>query len=84
MRYNKASASVATLVEQGAHLVTALQNFSGPERRSEVTDALGELEAARHRVRPGDVRLGQGTRVKRQRFGPSPQHIAPARLSPGN
>ncbi len=51
MRYNKASASVATLVEQGAHLVTALQNFSGPERRSEVTDALGELEAARHRVR---------------------------------
>ena len=51
MRYNKASASVATLVEQGAHLVTALQNFGGPERRSEVTDALGELEAARHRVR---------------------------------
>jgi len=31
--------------------VTALQDFKGPERRSEVTDALGEFEAARHQVR---------------------------------
>ena len=51
LRYNKASAGVAALIDQGAHLVTALQDLKGPERRSEVTYALGEFEAARHKVR---------------------------------
>ena len=51
LRYNKASDQVATLVAEGAHLVPALQSLGGPVRRSEVTDALEEFEAARHRVR---------------------------------
>jgi len=50
-RYNKASARVATLVDQGVHLVPALESLEGPVRRSEVTEALEEFEAARHRVR---------------------------------
>jgi len=50
-RYNKASASVATLVDQDTHLVLALESLEGPVRRSEVTEALEEFEAARHRVR---------------------------------
>jgi len=50
-RYSKASASVATLVDQGTHLVPALESLHGPVRRSEVTEALEEFEAARHRVR---------------------------------
>jgi len=49
--YIKANVSVATLVDQGAHLVTALEDFDGPVRRGKVTDALKEFEAARHRVR---------------------------------
>jgi len=50
-RYNTASARVATLVDQGVHLVSALESLQGPVRRSEVTEALEEFEAARHRVR---------------------------------
>jgi len=50
-RYNKASASVATLVDQGVHLVPALESLQGPVQRGEVTKALEEFEAARHRVR---------------------------------
>jgi hypothetical protein len=50
-RYNKASANVATLVDQGVHLVSALERLDGPVRRSEVTEVLEEFEAARHRVR---------------------------------
>jgi hypothetical protein len=51
LRYITANDSVATLVGEGAHLVTALQSFGGPVRRSEVTQALEDFEAARHRVR---------------------------------
>ena len=50
-RYNTASARVATLVDQGVRLVQALESLHGPVRRSEVTEALEEFEAARHRVR---------------------------------
>ena len=65
LRYNKASDQVATLVADGAHLVPALQSLGGPVRRSEVTDALDEFEAARHRVRLAMFALAkeQGARV---------------------
>jgi hypothetical protein len=49
--YSKANLSVATLVDQGANLVAALEDFDGPVRRGKVTDVLKEFEAARHRVR---------------------------------
>lgn len=51
MRYDRVSAKLAALVEDGAYLPTALEGLAGPLRRSEVTDALNDLEAARHQVR---------------------------------
>lgn len=51
LRYHKVSSRVATLVDQGSDLVATLQSLGGPTQRSEVTEALGEFEAARHRVR---------------------------------
>jgi hypothetical protein len=51
LRYDKASDKLAILVADGADLATALENLAGPVRRSQVTDAVDEFEAARHRVR---------------------------------
>jgi hypothetical protein len=59
LRYDKVSAKVAARVGDGGHLVTVLQSLGGPVRRSEVTEALQEFEAARHRVRLAMVALAK-------------------------
>jgi ABC-type phosphate transport system auxiliary subunit len=51
LRYNKLNSKLSNLVERDIHIVTALESLHGPMRRSELTDALDEFEAARHRVR---------------------------------
>ena len=64
-RYERASTQVVRRVHEGQRLVDALDKLDGAARRREVTDAMGELSAARHRVRLAMFALGesQGTRV---------------------
>jgi len=49
--FARLNASLARRVDDGEELVSALERLNGPLRRREVTDALEEFEAARHRVR---------------------------------
>jgi len=49
--FARVNASMARRVEKGDDLVSTLESLQGPLRRREVTDALEEFEAARHRVR---------------------------------
>jgi len=62
-RYKTGSTKLAARVDLGELLADALKAESGPMRRREVSDALAELEAARHRVRLAMFALGeeQGT-----------------------
>ncbi|HUY22143.1 MAG TPA: hypothetical protein VMV22_07355, partial [Acidimicrobiales bacterium] len=50
-RFDTASVRLASKVDEGANLVTALDNLDGRVRRSEVTEAIEEFEAVRHQVR---------------------------------
>jgi len=49
--FARLNASLAKRVGNGEDLVSTLEDLNGPLRRREVTDALEEFEAARHRVR---------------------------------
>ena len=64
-RYKSASAKVAQRVEKGQLLVDVLKDLEGPITRRQVTEAMDELAAARHRVRLAMFALGdaQGTNV---------------------
>ena len=63
LRYEKVSAQLAARVERGEALVDVLGEMHGPVLRGEVTDALIEVEEARHNVRLAMFALGeeQGT-----------------------
>jgi len=64
-RYKTLSAQLLSRVENGQVLVEALHQLEGPMRRREVTDAMDQLDSARHRVRLAMFALGeaQGTSV---------------------
>lgn len=64
-RYKNVSAQVARRVDQGQVLADALEQLKGPIRRREVTEAMEELEGARHRVRLAMFSLAeaQGTSI---------------------
>jgi hypothetical protein len=50
-RYTTVSAELVGQVQKGLLLTEALDNVQGALRRREVTEAMEQLEAARHRVR---------------------------------
>ncbi len=65
VRYEKGSADVARRIENGETVADALQAEHGPLRRQEVTEAIAELEGARHQVRLSMFALAkeQGTSI---------------------
>jgi len=50
-RFDRAGLKLAAHIEGGANLVAALDHLDGRVRRTEVTEAIDEFEAARHQVR---------------------------------
>jgi hypothetical protein len=57
-QYTAGSAEIVRQVEQGSLLTEALDSLQGALRRREVTEAMEQLEAARHRVRLAMFALG--------------------------
>ena len=64
-RYKTVSAKVARRVEEAQLLADVLAQVNGPVIRREITEAIEELEGARHRVRLAMFALGeaQGTSI---------------------
>ena len=69
LSYKKLSSQLARRVEQGLPLVDALEQLQGPLRRREVTEALEQLEAARHRVRLAFFALGNAEGTSASELG---------------